>query len=607
MNIKTSHILAFFIIAGLTPAFFLIPALDSFKKSSNPFSLQKTEKKLKSQETGHFSGFETGTQISYRIAPNQGKTFAGEAQAIGNETLDVPFLLPESDQKSSAVAYDFKIRNSQKALDVLLRINRETGKFSISGKGADQFSKITIQGPSGRPIETKSDWAGLFEENGTSAPKDLINDSSFQIAFYNTNAMNDASHESPSIIKILTAPGGGGLGPGGVNSYSTTYCPLSVCDAGRMAAQIQNIVDNYVHALMLMTEQLSAIMLQQVQIIGSFFDAKMQLETQRELQTLTARAVKDYHPSEQMCRIGSYIKSLSTAEEQVGFNKMAINEALMTAYKNTGYASTSSGYFTDMTARLEQFRKVYCDPEDNNQGLANLCQHDPTNRHIDTSEKVGAVNKKRMNKDIDYTRTIEFPYTLDIDFQNGPKSDDEEDVLALARNLYWPKAFDPMPVEETSDLATEYTKMRHLVAMTNIAHNSYASIVGMKGKAPPPPPGTDPGWGFMKTLLREFGLSDADIEKLVGENPSYYAQMDVLTKKIYQNPNFYTNLYDKPANVDRIGVSLNAIKLMQSRDHFEAALRREMLLSTMVESELAKHHEAVFSAMEAVSSQDQKP
>ena len=86
---------------------------------------------------------------------------------------------------------------------------------------------------------------------------------------------------------------------------------------------------------------------------------------------------------------------------------------------------------------------------------------------------------------------------------------------------------------------------------------------------------------------------------MLGQNPSYYAQMDVLTKKIYQNPNFYTSLYDKPTNVRRIGVSMDAISLMQMRDQYESALRKEMLLSLMLEQELKKRAGQVRAAIDS--------
>ena len=58
-------------------------------------------------------------------------------------------------------------------------------------------------------------------------------------------------------------------------------------------------------AMQLMTEQLVATGMQQVKIIGGFFDAKHQLETQRLFQTMTAQAHKDYHPSKGLCVAGT--------------------------------------------------------------------------------------------------------------------------------------------------------------------------------------------------------------------------------------------------------------------------------------------------------------
>jgi len=70
---------------------------------------------------------------------------------------------------------------------------------------------------------------------------------------------------------------------------------------------------------------------------------------------------------------------------------------------------------------------------------------------------------------------------------------------------------------------------------------------------------------------------------MIDDNPSYYAQMEILTKKLYQNPNFYTNLYDTPANVERKTVALQAIKLMQKFDMLKSHLRGEANVSILLE------------------------
>jgi hypothetical protein len=69
--------------------------------------------------------------------------------------------------------------------------------------------------------------------------------------------------------------------------------------------------------------------------------------------------------------------------------------------------------------------------------------------------------------------------------------------------------------------------------------------------------------------------------------------MDILTKKMYQRPEFYTDLYDTPTNVDRKGVSLQAIGLMQDFDTLKSYLRQEMILAVLVEMELMREQSII--------------
>ena len=184
-------------------------------------------------------------------------------------------------------------------------------------------------------------------------------------------------------------------------------------------------------------------------------------------------------------------------------------------------------------------------------------------------------------------RTVEYPLTLNIDSTDPVVSKDEEDIAALAKNLFWSSSFKSVEEKDLNKTKDKYLNARGLMALNSLAHNSFTHIVGMKAAAPLPADGAVvPGWAHMKTMMREFGLSDEDIAAMLGAQPSYYAQMDVLTKKLYQNPDFYTNLYDKPANVDRITASMDAIGLMQMRDQYEGSLRKEMILSAMIQESL---------------------
>lgn len=339
--------------------------------------------------------------------------------------------------------------------------------------------------------------------------------------------------------------------------------------------------ENVLPALMKMTEQLSTVTMQQAQIIGSFFDAEQQMETQRLFQQMEAAAHKDYQPSEGVCKIGTAARSLASSERNAELAASAI--AARATQRNLRAASLlSEKVERDKDARLEQYKKIYCNPADQGNELKILCGNG--------GPKIG-----RRNKDVDYTRTVEVPLTIGADFTNpGPRApDDAEDIFALSSNLYGhniisvTQALANQNGEPNPNAVNRYLDIRALQAKRSVAHNSFAAIAAMKTQ------GSAASAPYMKELLKELSIPDEDITSLLGDKPSYFAQMEVLTKKLYQNPAFYTELYDKPANVQRKGAALQAIELMQDRDLYRSLLRSEAMLSVLLESQLMREQRAI--------------
>lgn len=297
----------------------------------------------------------------------------------------------------------------------------------------------------------------------------------------------------------------------------------------------------------------------------------------------------------------------------------ALNRALLNQMLGTDPDSSAEGPSSEFPTRIAQFTTKYCDPHDNNNSLDLMCP---------TTVALGAGNplKDRFNKDIDFYRTVDSKLTLDANFADNTITNDEEDVFALANNLYFPDVFETIEYEDVGESDLSHYNSRSYAATIAAAQNSYVNIIGMKTSAPPglatpavgawppnivPPPvvnyAEDTGWTFMKAFLRELGgLTDPEIHAYLGERPSYFAQMEVLSKKVFQSPHFFTNLYDKPVNVDRIGAAIDAIALMNMRDRFDSSLRREMLTSLLVEQSLKPHVEnlsvQIFKAI-----QDEQP
>ena len=327
----------------------------------------------------------------------------------------------------------------------------------------------------------------------------------------------------------------------------------------------------WVPAFMLMTEQLTAGTIHNTQIVGTFFDAKHQLETQRLFQQKTARAHKDYHPSEQMCEIGTLVKDLAQIQQRYKVARNAAFNAPFARALGTGAVKTmdDQGSGSDELTRRQLFIDEFCNISDNT-GQNNLLCAD-TNGDPD-----------QQNADINFTQTIDHPLSLIFHMYNPEVSPEEENIFAMLDQIFINEPFPDVSRPKTilHKFYKPYQEMRSLVAMRSVGMSSMAQIIGEKsrglatGNVILPPIGA---------LLREMGMTDDQILNYVSIAPSYNAQMEILTKKIFQHPEFISNLYDKPANVKRIRTALSAIEVMQERDIHNAMQRREMLTSMILE------------------------
>ena len=351
-------------------------------------------------------------------------------------------------------------------------------------------------------------------------------------------------------------------------------------------------------AMQLMTLQMSAVAMKQVEIVGRLLDAKDQLETQRTFQVLTAEANRDYQPSEGMCEFGTNVRALAASERLSVQAQVALAQRMVDRQLATGKteAMGGPGGASDKDSRKDQFRKTYCNPADNNNGLGLYCE---------------GTDPERQNKDVDWYRTVESRLTIDADVTDDTATgDSEEDIYALAANLFGHNTLPVVPVtdlmrgDQVDPNAVYYADLRSIAAKRSVAQNSYAAIVGERVSGPENASG--PGdkskidyAPYLKKAVAELGYTDIDeLNDMLGEQPSYFAQMEVLTKKLYQNPTFYTELYDKPANVARKEATLQAFTTMQNYDITQSVLRSEMVLSVLLSQMLDDAQDPIYRRAE---------
>ncbi len=346
--------------------------------------------------------------------------------------------------------------------------------------------------------------------------------------------------------------------------------------------------DKFMHPnLQKMAEQMTAATLMNAEAIGMFMDAESQLKTQRLLQDRMAEAHKDYIPSETLCKMGTLNRSMVESERRATITQAAMSTGSIDRQLGLIHMISAESPDSDEQSRFKHFQNTYCDPSDHNRAFEALCPTGPT---------------PRVNRDIDYTRTIGSELSLNVDFVDKNKTTEEEDVIALARNLYANDLFSQRTIRELRNEGKqdEYLDLRSVVAKRSVAENSFNAIMGLKTggtiSAGGPPSAnadtTDPKF-FMTRLLEELGMPEDETKRYVGSNPSYYSQMEVLTKKVFQDPAFIANLYDTPANVKRQYAAMQSLGLTQQREMFDSTLRTEMLLSVLLELEVAKYQKRV--------------
>lgn len=339
-------------------------------------------------------------------------------------------------------------------------------------------------------------------------------------------------------------------------------------------------------ALMMMTEQFVSIMMEQVFIIGTFFDAQNQLETQLLFQDLMAQAHKDYHPSTGMCVIGTNMRSMGAASFNADLSGYILSQHAMKRQLGSTNTNAGEGQKEDRDGRLEQVETRFCDRHDNNRttsistGLGMIC------------EGAAFAPTEFANSDIDYSRTVDIPSTLEMDFADGDMTDDrdENDVMALASNLFSHDVFERpkshmIGMEENEEL---YLDTRAVIAKRSVAQNSFNNIVAMKAQGSPT--NSTNTAQYMLVMLQELGIPDDEIPMYLGDlddparvRPSYMSQLEILGKLIYQNPSFYVDLYDKPVNVTRKKTAMRAINSIIQREIYDSQLRSEAIMSLILE------------------------
>lgn len=368
--------------------------------------------------------------------------------------------------------------------------------------------------------------------------------------------------------------------------------------------------------LMGMQEQFISAIMQQTLIIGTFFDAKIQLERQLAFQELVIEAHRDYHPDVQMCVFGTTARSLAAADMAGDLSRMTLNKRFLdrqlgnhssVGAHNPVYDKVNTAEAPPIANRASYFLENTCDPKHLN--------HEPTiaaQTGLIICNTDQAAQRGWANRDINFAETIMGPRTINVDYRDNNSASDNQRVLEMSNYLYGHDVFSRIDSGAIQNQSNQENLMdvRSVIAQRSVAQNSFNALVGLKTRGTR---NTDPPMGrdlsaeetaqYMQTIMAQLlgisatdsqtyyryitqkhaasdmsGVADPEINAL-----SYYAQLEFLAKKIYQLPEFYISLYDKPANIKRKAAAMQAVGLMLEREIFDSYLRSEAILSIILE------------------------
>jgi hypothetical protein len=354
-------------------------------------------------------------------------------------------------------------------------------------------------------------------------------------------------------------------------------------------------------AMRQVANQVAASTSAQTASLGTFINAQNQQTALTAIQEQVADIHSNYRSSEALCRFGTLSMGLARSQNRADMSSLVISERAQDRLLGRNNMSSEGGETGDMNARLAAFKKDFCDPANLNNSLGAFCGN------------ASSAKDDMFNRDLNYTRTVETRPTLNINFQDSQLTKDEQQILEMSSNLFsqnvFPQIGNPENLKNDA-FRTAYLDLRSIAAKRSVAENSFANIIGMRSASPSVGPDPFQLGKYFRIALQELGFTAYEAKRYLGvmppasdrtktlsaseqnkydnEAPSYFTQMEFLTKKLYQDPRFYHNLMENPANVERQYTAMQSFGLMQQRDIYETIARSEMLLSILLELEIAE-------------------
>lgn len=344
-------------------------------------------------------------------------------------------------------------------------------------------------------------------------------------------------------------------------------------------------------SIKLLAPPISATALVNPVLEGNLRNAQMQRGVLDAQNQTRASVAMNQTVSNQVCRIASVSQSLGASDLYARTVQIALMDAARDrAFMRLGMSASVKdprraegvsdiGQAADNAGRWHLYKRSFCNKQDPR--LKNICTNadeSMNDRDINFASATGYYRQLKINI---------APPLNDRQSNTEFASKDLNAVIALSNNLYGHDL--SFSVDDLKPSSYNFMDRRSLLAMRNVIQNSYTSYVAARAS------GNGGNADSLKALMAELkgeqGLAVQD--DVFGARPSYEAQMDVLSRKLYQGQAFYKNLMDNPANIKRQQVAMQAVDLMNKHDIARSLERTEMLMALWLEIKLRREQAVI--------------
>ena len=508
------------------------------------------------------------------ISRNQRKTLFSHAVHDGRGRITVP-----SDPEL-VLADDYKIlvevtpQGADNPANVDFVIDRRTGLITASVSGLPESGSLALR-MNGKYLqkEVSSDWNGTanlrHEARFNDKGHDVI---CVDLGGYRGAALSvchsTAQRDNIQTVGISLPP----LVQNITNNFLNDIA--SGIFGGSSGAQnhSQTLADNYVSGFMKMTAELGASTMKQTELDAmTKVDVPNALETLDKIHGADIKAHRDFSPYEPLCKAGTLSSNMTASRVRGTVATEMLNGQMMDLELARSDPKVAQGRLSRKRNQVATYRNFHCSASDNGGQNKNFCGKN--------------VKPENINMDINAYETLIKPLTISVDPFDSELTDEEVNFTALVENLIVPESniYAPPGVMMYETVLSAYQDVRSVAAMRGLVRNSILSYAGRKMGIKQEDDSIAP---FAEAALKDMGMDKEDIIELIGKNPSYEAQMALVTQMQFENPDFYVDISTDPAKVAKAKAMMMAFKNLQTAEMRKSAERSALLSSVWLELRL---------------------